>query len=359
MIEKFNLDSIIGKCVHRPISSKDVDKYPLYKRNDGTFDGGSGSTRSDAWKSAVERTYSSPNNIRRVFITKKGVYLHYYRPVVGDSSKETAKFYSYSSVNDKFVPEELARRVLSGDNSLSISKFGFGAFKGMWSCSNIEEIYVDWTILLSDDIRAFGLTGLLNTINSGKSGWDDKMGYSLWQLFERSCLSSGEKCNKTFPRLKYIVYINRLDEVYNMIKRKPGEESVEDMRNPWWKNPIVDRAVNSANVYTARYIVPNVTKEYNNAYITRSFYSFDVEVLIPYFEDRKNKILKAQIEARKNAEANKSDFEKLLDSVKVKKGVEAAKKMCNILLMTDPAHREENIASLSDAGRALYLGGNK
>jgi hypothetical protein len=145
-----------------------------------------------------------------------------------------------------------------------------------------------------------------------------------------------------------------------MVKRKPGEESVEDMSRPWWNCNEVKSAVQSPNCYTAIYKVPNVTKSYNAAYVTRSFYNFDVEVLYPFFENRKKKILQAQIDERKAAgkaeEAAKGDFEKLLDTVKEKRGLEIARQTCRAMLKYDETHRKENLESLTPAGRDLYLG---
>ena len=357
---KFNLDNIIGKCVHRPIASKDPDKMPLYKRNDGIFNAdGSVGTRSDAWLKASEHIYSSPNNIRRVFITYKGVYVHYYRPIVGDSSKETAKFYSYDSINSDFKPLELRESILRGDFTDIVTKSGFGAFKGQWSCTNVEEIYFDWTLLLSSELQQLGLGNLLvHMCKTGTSGIQD--GSILMSLFTKFCLKPGENISRTFPRLKIIGYVSELETLYLHTKRKPGEESAEDLLNAWYKNPVVGQAIKSPNVYVALYKVPNVSA-LNNKFMTRSFYSYDMEVLEPYFATMKQKILKAMSEKRLAKEAvKKSDFEKLLDDIKATKGIEAARRMCTIMALSTESN-ENTINTLSEEGKALYLsngGGN-
>lgn len=276
----FNLDNIIGKCVHRPIASNDPDKYPLYKRNDGAFDelGGKQTSRSDAWKAAVEKHYSSPNNIRRIFITREGVYVHFFRPFSGAKDSTTREaFYKYSSVNDKFNPIELYK---AGDNR-SAYKFGLGCLRDKWVCSNIEEIYFDWTLLLSRDLISLGLGNLIADWTKGGNG-KILPGDVLWAIFSRSCLKNGENISRIFPRLKVICYVNELNILYNAVKRKPGEESAQDLCTPWYKNAQFKAAIADRRFCVSLYKVPNVSA-INKKYSTRSYYCFDTEKLEPYF----------------------------------------------------------------------------
>lgn len=283
----FNLDNIIGKCVHRPIASNDPDKYPLYKRNDGAFDevGGKQTSRSDAWKAAVEKHYSSPNNIRRIFITREGVYVHFFRPFSGAKDSTTREaFYKYSSVNDKFNPIELYK---AGDNR-SAYKFGLGCLRDRWVCSNIEEIYFDWTLLLSRDLISLGLGNLIADWTNGGNG-KILPGDVLWAIFSRSCLKNGENISRIFPRLKVICYVNELNILYNAVKRKPGEESAQDLCTPWYKNAQFKAAVADRRFCVSLYKVPNVSA-INKKYSTRSYYCFDTEKLEPYFASAVEKL---------------------------------------------------------------------
>ena len=283
----FNLDNIIGKCVHRPIASNDPDKYPLYKRNDGAFDevGGKQTSRSDAWKAAVEKHYSSPNNIRRIFITREGVYVHFFRPFSGAKDSTTREaFYKYSSINDKFNPIELYK---AGDNR-SAYKFGLGCLRDRWVCSNIEEIYFDWTLLLSRDLISLGLGNLIADWTKGGNG-KILPGDVLWAIFSRSCLKNGENISRIFPRLKVICYVNELNILYNAVKRKPGEESAQDLCTPWYKNAQFKAAVADRRFCVSLYKVPNVSA-INKKYSTRSYYCFDTEKLEPYFASAVEKL---------------------------------------------------------------------
>lgn len=350
---RYNLDSIIGKCVHRPIASNDADKLPLYKRNDGMFDenGNGKTTRTPAWLSASERTYNSPNNVRRIFITYKGVYVTYWRQFNG--LKELTKYYPYERVNDTFKPLELATHALDG----SVYKSGLGAIRGRWTCSNIEEIYFDWTLLLSADLIKLNLGSLYQTMTS-KGTTNIQSGAVLNLLFEYACLNKGEQMSRVFPRLRVIGYISMLDRVLDMYRPKAGEESGKDLMTPWYCNPIVSKAAQDPNVYVAIYKVPNVSAA-NFKFVTRSFYCFDVEVLEPHFEKLKSKLSAEQAARRKGMEAtNKdSDLKKLLDDIESKNGLQAAKQMLVVMLRLSD-NKPELLATLPESDRIKY-GGSK
>lgn len=350
---KFNLDTIVGKCVHRPIASMDDDKLPLYKRNDGVFDKvyGQEKTRSDAWMRAVEHTYSSPNNIKRIFITYKGVYVELYRPIHGDKSNETLKFYSYESVNPDFKPIEIFN-----DRSKIpyVTRSGLGMLKSQWSCSNLEEVYFDWTLLLSYDILNLGLGNMLDGMT--KDGTVGNMNPNVVKmLVDTYCINSGENISKAFPRLRAVGYISKLQLVMDNYKRKPGEDSVEDLLRPLYVENVIKQAENSPNVYVSIYKIPNVSK-YNQKYSTRSYYSFDVEVLEPYFNKLSDKIAKAWLEKSNNKEKFvKNEFEKLLESIEKSNGLTSAQQMAVVLLKSDPNNTNKYISEMSEEGRNKYI----
>lgn len=358
----FNLDSIVGKCVHRPIASNDPNRLPLYKRNDGAFDESKtlNQTRSEAWMKAVENHYSSPNNVRRVFITHNGVYVHYFKPQVGDSRKELEKYYEYSSINDKFNPAELfARR-----DTMSITKLGMGALRGRWTCSNIEEIYFDWTVLLSSELHRLGLSNLMGSMTA--PGTTQIMpGDILWTLFNSACLNNGEKVSSVFPRLKYIGYISELQIVYKASPKSTNQYSNNELIRPWWKSQAFMSASKDKRFYVALYKVPNVSS-INMKYATRSFYNFDEEVLKPHFDTMCSRMAKMIADSRVSStsgEASNSekkpenDFRTLLASVEKEKGLETAKKICNMMLNLPSSNKQEMLNSLTEEERKKYYGG--
>lgn len=311
MAKKINLNSIVSKCVHRPAVLSDANMTPLYKRNDEVSKNPADNIkRSPEWIKATETKYTSPNNVKRVFITYKGVYVHLFRPIKGDKTGSLSEFYPYTSV-DKEIDMVAARESkMRRDRQIIISQLGLNAIKHPWSCSNIEEIYFDWTIFLSDDIQNYGYADLLSMFTQ-RGTTTIRDGRILWELFSRTCLNSGEKINNTFPRLKIIGYIDNLKDVYDRVG-KPRETSVESIANLWYKNDVVKTVMHDPNHLIAIYKIPNVTV-YNTKFTTRSYYNFDIEVLEPYFkklsEDITNYIRKKQgtlIEDKKQTTAENS-----------------------------------------------------
>lgn len=370
MSKKINLDTVVSKCVHRPIAKGDAEMTPLYKRNDGIFDSvGGKTTRSDIWLKTAEVFYASPNNIKRVFITYEGVYVHLFRPIKGDKTGELSKFYSFKSVDDEIDMMEALRSKKQRDRQIVITKLGLGAIKRPWSCSNIEEIYFDWTVLLSDDIQNYGYADLVSMMTrSGTTSMQD--GRILWELFSRSCLNSGEKISNTFPRLKVIGYMSNLKGVYERV----GKPRESDSNGKLWftsdkGRQVIQSAVNDPNQYLAVYKVPNVSV-YNTKFLTRSYYSFDSEILEPYFaktaEDITNYVRAKQgtlvekkatepVKTEVKKTVIKSEYEKALDDnldIVGEKGVYMSLKMMLNNLGKDAWL--QLFREMSDEGRVKY-----
>ena len=94
--EVINLDKLISKMIHHPR----VQGMPLYTRVDGQLEEGVMSVRdsnkSVVWLEASKRSYSSPDNIRRIFITHRAVYVHLYRPVIGTKNTSLRRETTFS-----------------------------------------------------------------------------------------------------------------------------------------------------------------------------------------------------------------------------------------------------------------------
>lgn len=323
-MSKINLDKMISQCVHRPITTKDENRHPLYKRNDNAFDDKEG--RTDAWKSAVEGTYASPNNIRRVFITVKGVYVDYYQPIKGVKDTSLRKFYKYSDFNF----EETLKK-MSNNESSDIKGYGFKAFK-KWICTNLEELYFDRIVFISEDYNVDGQRSYYKEYIKRSKGLiqsDNPLKFF--------CIGTGikpEDIRSSYPRLRYVGYCDRLDEVMSGDKSKYGRNSIEDMMSCWcFGSKMWQAAMNSDNTRTE---ISTVKQPFDiHHYTTRSFYSYDVEVLEPYFKDLKSRILRKEAEDRKASQAVNEAFrirnnnkgiglEELVEEVRKRYGNKAA-----------------------------------
>lgn len=142
MSEKLNLDVLVSSTIHSH----------NYIRIDGV------EASNSKYVSNVERekgVYSSPRNIRKLYIKNTGIDIVYYRPVVGrgDSLCETIKF---SEKNKNLIQSAYRcyeKRMLgAGDlaDDVMVIGSGFGAFLNDLSLNNLEELYFDWSLLLGN-----------------------------------------------------------------------------------------------------------------------------------------------------------------------------------------------------------------
>jgi len=143
MSEKLNLDVLISSTIHSH----------NYIKVDGT------EASNSKYVSSIEKeagVYSSPRNIRKLFIKNTGIDIVYYRPVVG-REKSLSESISFNQSNRNLLQKLYAfyESSIRGaeafcNNKVSLSGTGFAAFLNDLSVSNLEELYFDWTMLLGN-----------------------------------------------------------------------------------------------------------------------------------------------------------------------------------------------------------------
>lgn len=142
MAEKLNLDSLVASTVHSH----------YYKKVDGSEAGNS------KYVSNVERSkdiYSSPRNIRKLFIKCNGIDVVYYRPLVGKT--ELSETIKYKEADTKLIVRalkeyiaEMTGKLPANMNTVNVTGTGFDSFLKDLSISNLEELYFDWSLLLGN-----------------------------------------------------------------------------------------------------------------------------------------------------------------------------------------------------------------
>lgn len=255
MAERLNLDNLVGSTIHSHNYIK-VD----------------GSEASNAkYVKQYERDkgiYSSPRNIRKLYIKSTGIDIVYYRPIVGggDNLSETI---GYSNENKtllkkicyNFINEYMGREC---ESSINVQGTGFASFKNDLSVSNLEELYFDWTLLLgnkelfsvfADLLKlkrpVMGLANIgyefyadVNSANTVKMKrlQANTMNSSVWNnipgskealnilipyLTKEMCGDKRGGLATNFPRLKYIGFIGNS----NLVLKSKGKVSKEVIKN--------------------------------------------------------------------------------------------------------------------------------
>lgn len=325
-----NLDKLISSMIHFP----KVDGIPLYTRVDNQIDEyiRSQLNKSPKWVEYSKRIYGSPDNIRRVFITYKGVYVHLYRPVAGGKDKSLVRKTLFSPAFDVVYNDIMTSAMTGARSKYKVRQYGLRALYKPWVCSNVEEVYFDWTLFLSEDIRNIGFGDLLMYYKSGEKSVEP-----IKTIFEAACLSDGCKLADRYPRLKCIGYISSLEEIYNAIPIKPGADSLDDMMKPWYNNNVLIEAVRNGSCNAAVYDIPGVPKLNAKYSVKDGIYLFDRDVLKDYFlaleerikqyqkGKRLSEVEKQKEELIKKVKNTKSGLELLIDEIYAKEGAEKAR----------------------------------
>lgn len=225
MSERLNLDILIISILHSH----------LYMRLDGTEAGNSN------YVSSIERkngAYTSPRNIRKIFIKESGIDVVYYRPIAG-RGKGLSETINFNSDTKRLIQAAYEDYINRGeDRRVSIVGTGFTALAKNFSLSNLEELYFDWTLLLgsqvmfynfmriNNDLKDYAIQGLsvkeyefyteVNTTKTQKfsilqasKADDTKIPRFLLSYIEDSI---GSSILENFPRLKYIGFIGNSKE---------------------------------------------------------------------------------------------------------------------------------------------------
>lgn len=353
-----NLDTTVINRVHSPR----VDGNPIYARVDGGMESGDGrsTTKTEKWANVVEKSYSSPDNIRRVFITHRAVYIHLYRPIPGVNSGSLRVEKTLKLDMNEVLPGIFAE--FGQKPEYKVTGTGIAAIARPWVCSNIEELYFDWSIFISYDIMNMGFGNIYNDyiLKQNQVPLD-----IIKQLFNKACMSNIKEIRTRFPRLRSVGYIQSLEEIYNSEQGKSGVDSIDDLKKPWCINSGVKAAIQcgQATIWKveglpelnyARSVKPNI-------------YVFDRDILEPYFNNLESRIrtfIRSERDKKSDtkrekliaeAQSVKGSFEKMMDKIYSTGGIESVRKSIMITLKHSTSiERKEIYESLTSDGKIRY-----
>lgn len=266
-----NLDKLYDKKVHGP-SYRDwvlYSRVPEYKAEGQDLAEASEQAKDERFVKLSANTFNSPTNIRRVFLASDKVGVQYLLPYIKNGQKVQSK-YQVRSITDSSAPDILKGAAMSlfmnlqgnveSINRDRVSGSGFGALHKRWVCSNVEEIFFDYTPLLSDINRekSQGVLQVYTEIMSGKNCLVNG-DFPLELLMSSMGLDITSLMLK-FPRLKRVGLIQNLSKIID--NNKFGDASrvnLAGLRASWVNQDIIAK-LGGVNIITnvARYI-----KDYN------------------------------------------------------------------------------------------------
>lgn len=356
-ITRINLDREVSRMMHFPR----FEDTPLYTRvqncSEGYFDKSEELVnKSEAWLNKSQITYNSPNNIRRLFITSEGVNTHLYQPIAYNGRKSGNSSLIRERKYNKFNTNEVYTSMIQGSGDFVVTKSGLGALSHPWVASNIEEVYFDWTILMSECIMNMGLGNILEGLTKTQTLRIEKSDIP-YKIFDNFCCK-GETVSNKFPRLKVIGYIQQLARVYSLVGYKKGSDSVEDMGRMWCFDPVVKTAGADPNCTILLYTIPDVPRLNTTYRLRDGIYLYDKNILKGYFENRvaaikNNYSISKENQANKVCNETKSEIEITLDEMYERDGKEFTAKAIKLLFI-DVESKRQAYNEMSTDGKEKY-----
>ena len=197
-----------------------------------------------------------------------------------DYSNRLSRYYMEKQIDSE--AKKPRRLILKGTGLKALSK--------PWVTSNIEEVYFDWTLLMSETYRnaGIGCDELLDRLQSGKRGYI-KSGIPL-KMFNIANTEGVNNIRTRYPRLRCIGLISNLSYILSkdFDRGKTGIDSLEDSIKLWSKMDRNIELIKQSNSLIVMNELDDI-KGYNiNFSIRDGIYKFDKEVLNGHFNNYKD-----------------------------------------------------------------------
>lgn len=321
--KNISLSSMINSEIHRPRTKSGFVLYPKIKNYTGVNEGGELATKAEAdpvYQNSVGRNYNSPTNIKRIFITAKRVTVEYHTgPIKAGVSgdrwattliKDSNTGLSLYEIAEKIATYDHDRHIYAVDSSINSKAVAptqyvvsgtFNIGNHPYACSNVEEIYFDWGVLLSAEVAPYfnellhGATpaDIANTFATFSSSVVTESNMPI-NLFAAQSAGGSKDLRKKYPRLREITFISNLDDIIISPDVKGYLTTVEDEKlgKPyctWYE--LNKELIASSNTCTIR---GNMTAEVKNPlpdFVVKSNqYLFDEDKLDAYAKAYADKI---------------------------------------------------------------------
>lgn len=323
-MEKINIERVLDKVVHRPRLG--YGGPVLYTQLDGYKEGKQSmdNVMQSKFNIVSQTDYSSPNNIRRLFITGNQVVIQTYKPFKTGKKYEQGCWYTIKLKNEDNIYSAAMQNVKYNTDiqayQMAVESFGttdikkperiqitgnpFKILNKPWVMSNIEEVYLDWSILSTTEVteRNAELVDFLNYTASGESGKIINNSQGLMQLFFDGNVINVKSLRNRYGRLKCLAVITNLDYLLNnnYYKGKPNIDVLNEYSKCWYEYDVNVELIKQSS---SNLIINRLTDGIDNSnpkFTTRSgIYKFDADTLDTFF-DRVKQILLADARANRD-----------------------------------------------------------
>lgn len=245
---RINMNKELVKLIHRPVY-KDVvcythsDSYEAVYKNNSIVNHPTADDvnidflMSNELKGAAHKYYNSPTNIRRIYITYRGVVVLYYTSFIENGVRSTkghwilrsfpaslnfkeilSKMISYDADRNKYFMERAVNKKAKEPIEYSVSGGIFSILENPWVLGNIEEIYFDWVSLMCE--HEGGLQWP-NGMKSKNVAYQFATNQVKPQIIKADYITSSvakfrmwsDATRKSYPRLRTVTFISNLGDI--------------------------------------------------------------------------------------------------------------------------------------------------
>lgn len=366
-ITTYNMTDIYKQKLHSP-RDKDGNIYYITKDGAEGLEGGQvNGVNSRKWLHNPKTVYNSPTNIRRIWFSAKNIIVEYYAaPKRGIDAKgneirgKLVEVRNLGGIDFRNKAKELLKLLSLGEQANRAIKEGNMSgieitgnplsSKGNYALNNVEEIYFDWTALISKDTEPLYATSTLgrnarlgvmteylnnHRLNNGGAGGIFETDLPL-NLFLGTYTGN---VNRNYVRLKRIVMISHLQDIIDKYMTDATVSQhvdtfdinhVTEFTTSWMDRPEIMDAIKatnsdvwitniqgteSANKKNKKYLDGKPSKTY--FMVKSSTFLFDDLVLGPKIDKYTSKVeemIKEKQDADRTAEATQREAEKAAEA---------------------------------------------
>ena len=301
-----------------------------------------------------------------IIITHSKVWVETYKPFIMNGKEYSKGNWKSIAVNEVDIIAEIENIISNFGGDIAYGG-GYSLFTGNpidnirapWVLSNLEEIIIDETFLFSKDFSdAISVPQAIQVYQSKNIRILGKD--SLSSILKR--LAYGKKVNSK-DQFKRFHTISIVPGLYDIIKDANVSTFYNRKLGSVYKSMVDSQLINPSNCITS-----SLNKSFidTGEIVTRSYYKFDSEVLIP-FSRRFGNELKAQRQqdaneaaaaAAEKMERSKNPFEKELDRISETYGEHVAQMAYRVCAALNARTRDEIDKGFTPNGLSKYTGGN-
>lgn len=343
-----SLNSTINSNMHKPKTKNGYVLYPKVEGYKGASENAAVTTKAETDATYVaqsKNTYNSPTNIKRLFITAKHITVEYHAgPIINRTSgnrwMQTATVDSNTGLSLYEVAEKIAtyeddmhkhmmdkainKGAVPPTQYVIDGKFNVGSHP--YACSNIEEIYFDWSVLLSYETAPH-----FQELLKGAKPAEIAMKFVNFDsnvvienpmpinLFADQSAGGSKDLRKKYPRLREITFISNLEEITTSgqavgFMKTPEDEHTGAAYKTWYE--LNEAFIRSTQTLTIRGNMTSQVPNPNDKFEVKSgIYVFDSDKLDAHVKSYVDKIKTLIRQQRYGtaeeipAEADAEDFE--------------------------------------------------